>query len=197
MSEARQITHTALSPEACRDRIAAAASQTGPEIVGCDLFSQVEVFDGGDCFELRHRCEPAVFKGKVAPCGTGSIISGGIAVPAQGLYRFSVGLVLLISILLVGTSAYDLLFASHHLLTRSRTEIGPGHPATRSQHGRVLVLVPLVAIPIIVLLWPKARSVKSEVRQTLATFLEALFQVRELAAETNNDPGSRRQSGAS
>jgi hypothetical protein len=46
------------------------------------------------------------------------------------------------------------------------------------------VLVPLVAIPIIVLLWPKARSIKSEVGQTFATFLEALFKVRELAVQT-------------
>jgi len=184
------VTRTALSPGECRDRIAAAASDTGPEIVGHDLFSQVEVFDGGDGFERRHRYAPAVFKGTVAPSGTGSIISGSIAVPAQGLYRFSLGLVLVISILLVGTSAYDLISGGHHLLTRSRTEIGPGHPATRAQHFGVFVLVPLVAIAIIVLLWPKARSVQSEVRQTFATFLETLFQVRDLGAGANNGLGA-------
>jgi hypothetical protein len=53
------------------------------------------------------------------------------------------------------------------------------------------VLVPLVAIAIIVLLWPKARSVQSDVRLTFATFLEALFQVRDLAAGANNGLGSR------
>jgi hypothetical protein len=108
MAVAGLVTHTALSPGACRDRIVAAASNTGPEIVGYDLFSQVEVFDGGDGFELRYRYEPAVFKGTVAPSGTGSIISGSIVVPAQALYRFSLGFVLIISILLVGTSAYEI-----------------------------------------------------------------------------------------
>ena len=191
MVVAGPITHTTLSPGECRDRIAAAASDTGPEIVGHDLFSQVEVFDGGDGFELRHRYEPAVFKGTVAPSGTASIISGSIAVPAQGLYRFSAGLVLIISILLVGASAYDLISGGHHLPTRSRTEIGPGHPASRAQHFGVFVLVPLVAIAIIVLLWPKARSVQSEVRQTFATFLAALFQVRDLAAGANKGLGCR------
>ena len=185
------MTHTALSPEACRDRIVAAASKSGPEIVGYDLFSQVEVFDGGDGFQLRHRYEPAVYKGTIAPSGTGSIISGSIAVPAQGLYRFSVGFVLIISILLVGTSAYVLISGSHRLLTRSRTEIGPGHPATTAQHFSVLVLVPLLAIPIIFWLWPKARSVNREVRQTFATFLEALFQARDLAAGASRGLGSR------
>jgi len=53
-----------------------------------------------------------------------------------------------------------------------------------------LVPIPRVAIPIIVLFWPKARSVNSEVRQTFTTFLEALFKVTELAAGANNDLGS-------
>jgi len=67
MVVAGPITHTTLSPGECRDRIAAAASDTGPEIVGPDLFSQVEVFDGGDGFELRHRYGPRSSRGRSLP----------------------------------------------------------------------------------------------------------------------------------
>jgi len=52
------------------------------------------------------------------------------------------------------------------------------------------VPIPPVAMPIMVLFWPKARSVNSEVRQTFNSFLQALFKVTELAAGANNDLGS-------
>jgi len=117
-------------------------SKTVSKRFGCDRFCQVEVFDGGDCFALRRRSEPAVFKGTAATFGTGSIISGSIVIPAQGTCRFSLGSVLMVSIRLVGASAHDLLFGSHPFLTRSRTEIGPGHAADAAQHGSVFVLVP-------------------------------------------------------
>jgi len=120
------------------------------------------------------------------------MIRGSIEVPAQGFYRFLVGFVLIVSILLLGTSAYDLIFGSHHLLTRSRSEIGPGHPAAMAEHFSVFMLVPLVATPIVILLWPKARSATSEVRQTYATFLETLFKGRELAAGANRGLSFRR-----
>ena len=70
---------------------------------------------------------------------------------------------------------WDLLFGTHILLTRSPTELGPGHPATREGHFAVFVLVPLVAIPILGMLWPKARGLTKGADQALRESLEKMF----------------------
>jgi len=58
-----------LSPDACRDRVAKAASVKSAEILDYALSSQVEVVDGGDRFEVRHKLEPAVFTGEISTSG--------------------------------------------------------------------------------------------------------------------------------
>ena len=49
------ILHSQLSRDACQNRISSAASQDPNEIIGYALTSQVDVIDGGDCFESRHK----------------------------------------------------------------------------------------------------------------------------------------------
>jgi hypothetical protein len=55
--------------------------------------------------------------------------------------------VILVSVFVVRTSLYDLVFGAHRLLTQSRTELGPGHRATLGRHFAVFLLVPLVGNP--------------------------------------------------
>src|SRR5262249_20656391 len=61
------------------------------------------------------------------------------------------------------------------LRTLSRMELGPGHWASPGEHWLVFILIPLVALPIIAMLWPTARGVSKEVRQTVNDCLEKLF----------------------
>jgi hypothetical protein len=59
--------------------------RTQNEIIGYALTSQVDVIDGGDCFEPRHKLAPAVFKGVISSTNgdTSSVIAGRIEVPAS------------------------------------------------------------------------------------------------------------------
>lgn len=134
------------------------------------------MIDQGDRFELRHKFEPAVLTGRISQSGSGSVVSVRIEGPAQSLYRLVVGFVVFIAVFVLGASAYGLAFGTHLLVTRSRTELGPEHLATRGQHIAVFVLVPLVAISIIATLWPKARGLKAETRRTFLEFLQKLFE---------------------
>jgi hypothetical protein len=136
------VVYSALSRDACQQRIALADSRGSSEIVGHVLSSQIDVVDGGDRFELRHKFERAVFIGTVSPSDSGSVISGQIEVPAQHFYRLAIGFVTFIALLVLGTYVYDLAFGTHRLLTRSPTELGPGHPATLTQHFAIFLLVP-------------------------------------------------------
>lgn len=63
------VVRTALSRDACQQRIAMAESRGSSEIAGHALSSQIDVVDEGDRFELRHRFEPAVFIGTVSRPG--------------------------------------------------------------------------------------------------------------------------------
>jgi len=177
------VVYSALSRDACQQRIALAEARGSSEIVGHALSSQIDVVDDGDRFELRHKFEPAVFIGAVSPSDRGSVISGQIEVPAQHFFRFAIGLVTFIALLVLGTSVYDLAFGAHRLLTRSPTELGPGRPATLTQHFAIFLLVPLVVIPIITILWPKARAVSPEVRQSLAEFAQKLLEAKECGSK--------------
>lgn len=67
---------------------------------------------------------------------------GQIEVPAQRFYRLVSGFVVLVTMLLVGASAYDLRFGTHLLRTRSRTEVGLGHEASTEEHFAVFFLAP-------------------------------------------------------
>ena len=165
------------SRAACQDRVAKAASGHSNEILGYALSSQVDVFDGGDCFELRHKLEPVVFSGSISNSSTnaGSLISGQIRVPGQNLHRFLVAFACIVTVWGLGNSAWDLLFGTHLLLTRSRTELGPGHPASMEEHLAVFLFLPLVAIPIVTMLWPKARGASNDARQTLKDCLQKMF----------------------
>jgi hypothetical protein len=173
------VVYSALSRDACQQRIALAEARGSSEIVGHALSSQIDVVDGGDRFELRHRFARAVFIGTFSPSDSGSVISGQIEAPAQHFYRLAIGFVIFIALLILGTSVYDLAFGTHRLLTRPPTELGTGHPATLTQHFAVFLLVPLVVIPIITILWPKARGVSPEVRQSLAEFAQKLLEAKE------------------
>ena len=166
---------TKLSPDDCRSRIAA-ASAGSTEFVGWDLLSQIEIVDSGDHFELRHRIEPAVLTGTFSTATAGSIIRGEIHVPGQPIYRFAAAFAASIALLLCGASAYDLVFGTHLLRTRNRWDLGPGHPATPEMHLAVFILVPLVVIPMLALLWPKARPVKAEIRHLFAECAKKLFE---------------------
>ena len=53
------------------------------------------------------------------------LLSGQIAHPAQSFFRLVLGFVILVSVFVVGTSLYYLVFGGHRLLTQSRTELGP------------------------------------------------------------------------
>lgn len=165
-----------LSQDACQLRVSS-ASQSPDKIIGYALSSQVDVIDGGYAFELRHKLEPAVFTGAISSStsDTGSVITGQIQVPGQNWYRCLIGFVFVISIAVLASSAWDLAFGTRYLLTRSRHQLGPGHFATPEQHWLVLVLIPLVALPIVAALWPKARGVSKEARQTLSECLGELF----------------------
>ena len=169
------LTSTVLSPDECRQRIADAASPRESEVVGWDLFGQIEVIDGGDQFELRHRVEPAVLAGTIQPSGKGSVVRGELEVPAQSFYRFGFGFATIIALIVLGASACDLIFGTHLLYTRSWTELGPGHPANTEQHVATFLLIPLVCIPILLILWPKARGMSNETRQAFVDFLNKLF----------------------
>lgn len=164
-----------LSRDACRDRVARAASGKSTEILDYALSSQVEVVDGGDRFEVRHKLEPAVFSGEISPSGAGSVIRGQIDVPGKSLYRYLIGFVGVISIGGLTGLVWDLLFGTHILLIRSRAELGPGHPATRQEHFAVFVLLPLVAIPTVAMLWPKARGLTGTADQAIRDSLKKMF----------------------
>ena len=164
--------HSALSFDVCWQRVAKAEANGPGEIVGHALASQIDVVTDGDRFELRHKFAPAIFSGTIAPSGTGSVIGGQITIPAQGFFRLVLGFVILVELFVLGKSLYDLVVGGHRLLTRSRTELGPGHPATLEQHFAVFLLVPLVVIPMVAILWPKAAAVKPEICQTFEEFLE-------------------------
>lgn len=79
---------------------------------------------------------------------------------------------ILVSVFVVRTSLYDLVFGAHRLLTQSRTELGPGHRATLGRHFAVFLLVPLVVIPMVAILWPKAAAAKPGICLTFEEFLE-------------------------
>lgn len=114
----------------------------------------------------------------IQPSGTGSEIRGEMSVPAQGFYRFGFWFAAIISISVLGVSACDLIVGTHLLRTRHWTELGPGHPANTEQHFATFLLVPLVCIPILLILWPKAKGISKEVREAFEEFL-----CRLLAAE--------------
>jgi hypothetical protein len=76
---------TPLSSEACRKRISEAEGN-GAVQVGYALASTMDVIDGGDQFELRHKIEPILFVGRVLCDGQGSVVRGNLAIPARGLY---------------------------------------------------------------------------------------------------------------
>jgi lysylphosphatidylglycerol synthetase-like protein (DUF2156 family) len=177
------VAYTALSPDECQRRIATAESNGASELVGYSLSSQVEVTDGGDRFEVRNKFAPAMLVATVSQSGNGSIIRGRIEVPAQGLYRLASGFVVLVAALVLGTSAYDLAFGTHRLLTRSRTELGPGHPASIEQHLIVFLVVPILTIALLAIFWPKARPISPETAVTLRQF------VQELLDATDSDSG--------
>lgn len=164
-----------LSRDACRDRVARAASGKSTEILDYALSSQVEVVDGGDRFEVRHQLEPAVFSGEISPSGAGSVIRGRIDVPGKSLYRCLIGFVGVVTIGGLTGSVWDLLFGTHILWIHRRAELGPGHPATREEHFSVFVLLPLVAIPTIAMLWPKARGVTRSADQAIRDSLKKMF----------------------
>lgn len=164
-----------LSRDVCRDRVAKAASVKSTEILDYALDSQVEVVDGGDRFEVRHKLEPAVFTGAISTSGAGSVIRGQIDVPGKSLYRCLIGFVCVISIGGLASSVWDLVFGTHILWIRSRTELGPGHPANREEHFAIFVLFPLVTSSIFAMLWPKARGLTKSANQALRDSLEKMF----------------------
>lgn len=170
------VIRSALAKDACQDRISK-ASREPSEVIDYALASQIEVVDSGDRFELRHKLEPVVFTGTFSRSdgGGGSVISGRVEVPGQGLYRFVIGFVGTISVYVLAVSVWDLVFGTHLLLTRSRTALGPGHPATIDDHWAVFLVVPLVAIPMVAMLWSKARGASSDARRTLNDCLQKLF----------------------
>ena len=170
------VLHSRLSPADCQQRITR-ASQHPPEIIGYALSSQIDVIDDGDSFELRHKLEPAIFSGTVsAPSADqGAIVAGQISVPGQRRSRFCIAFVFFGGLAGLASSAWDLAFGTHLLLTRSRMELGPGHWASPEEHWLVFILIPLVALPIIAMLWPTARGVGKQARQTVNDCLEKLF----------------------
>ena len=171
------LVHSSLSQDACRKRIAKAAAGNSSETLGYALASQVDVLDGGDRFELRHKLEPVVLTGTVSGSndGSGSVVRGQIDVPRQNLHRSLIGFVCIISVWGLSNAAWDLFFGTHLLLTRTQTELGPGHPASVQQHLAVFLCVPLIALPIVAMLWPKARGVSNDARQTLKDSLQQMF----------------------
>jgi hypothetical protein len=177
MSRDSVVLRSRLSPGDCQERIARAASQDSREIIGYALSSQVDVIDDGDYFELRHKLESAIFRGAVSAQNSdkGSIVAGQIEAPGQSLCRLCIAFVSAIGMVGLANSACDLMFGRHRLLTRSRTELGPGHWATPEEHWLIFILIPLVALPIIAILWPTARGVSKEARQTLNDCLNKLF----------------------
>ena len=174
---AQIILRSCLSRDACQLRVSSAASQDPNEIIGYALSSQVDVIDRGDSFELRHKLEPAVFTGTISSSNSdaGAVITGQFEVPGRNWYRCLIGFVLIVGVSVLASSASDLAFGTHYLLTRSRTELGPGHWATPEQHWLVFILIPLVVLPITAVLWPNARGVTEEARQTLNDCLSKLF----------------------
>jgi hypothetical protein len=165
-----------LSSEACWKRIAGAQENGSCTVVGYALGSLMQVAAYGDQFELRHTVEPAVFMGSVVSDGSGSSITGIITVPGRNFYASVLVFALTVGLLVMGRSAWDLLFGTHRLLTRKATELGPGHPANLEQHLAVFVLVPLVLVAVILVFGPKARGVSIERRQTTLEFLHTFFQ---------------------
>ena len=148
------------------------------KIVGQALGSIADVVANGDEFEVRYTDEPVVFTGSVAVDGTGSLITGRIEVPLRAFYRAVVVGSGAIGALLLGTSAWDLIFGTHHLLTRRPTELGPGHPANFEQHIAVFITVPLIVAAVFAIFGEKARRPSAEARQGLVDFLHALFDAR-------------------
>jgi hypothetical protein len=65
--------------------------------------------------------------------------SGRIEVPGQDFYGLAIGLAFIVSVLIVGTSADDLSFGTHHLKTRTGWELGTRQPASIEQHFSVFV----------------------------------------------------------
>lgn len=185
------VLSTPLSVDLCRQRISQAESNPSSGLVSRDLRTLIDVVDCGNCFELRHRVEPAVFLGTVSQSAKGSVIRGEITVPARVIYRFGLGLALVVSLMMVGASAYDVLFGTHLLRVRSVGELTPGHPANLEQHFGTLLLVPLLAIPMIWFFYPKARGVSSNVRNDLLEFLAQLFELTN-ACPPNEPPANRK-----
>jgi hypothetical protein len=105
-----------------------------------------------------------------------SVIKGRIAVPCRNLYASVVVLALAIGLLVMSTSAWDLVFGTHDLLTRKGTELGPGHPANLEQYFAVFIIVPLLLLTIVIFFGPKARGVTAETHQTTLDFLRTMFQ---------------------
>jgi hypothetical protein len=177
MSRDLIVVHSRLSVDECQNRISSAASGDVNKVIGYALSSQVDVVDGADCFELRNRLAPVVFKGTVSATNSngGSVITGQIEVPGQRWYRVLFAFIATIGLFVLGASGWDLAFGTHLLLTRSRTELGPGHPATPEQHWLAFVLIPLVTVPMVAMLWRKACGASKEARQTMNDCLQRLF----------------------
>jgi hypothetical protein len=134
----------------------AKAAGTPSESLGYALASQVDGVDGGDRFELRHDLEPAVLTGMISSSNdkAGSEIRGQIEVPGQTFYRSLTGFVCIVGLWGLLNAAWDLLFRTHLLLTRSRTELQPGHPASVEEHWIVFLCIPIVALPILAVARP-------------------------------------------
>lgn len=176
MSRDPMVLHSQLSLGDCQQRITR-ASQDPTEIIGYALSSQIDIIDDGESFELRHKLEPVIFKGTVSASGydRGSIVAGQIEVPGQRRSRFCIAFVSIIGLTGLASSVWDLVFGTHLLRTRPRMELGPGHWASPEEQWLLFILIPLVALPIIAMLWPTARGVSKEVRQTVNDCLEKLF----------------------
>jgi hypothetical protein len=171
------VAETGLSADECRKRIAEAESNSVSDIVGYALSSQVTIVDGGDRFEVRSNLDPVVLTASISPTASGCTLRGQIEVPAQRFYRVLSGFVVLVAVWLVVASGYDLVFGTHILRTRARTELGLGQPASIEQHFAVFFLVPALAVGVLALLWPKTRPMRRDAIQTLREFVEKLFEV--------------------
>lgn len=185
MREELLTNYTALSPKECQRRITMAAGQGAAEILGYALSSQANVIDNGNGFEVQSKGGPAVLIGTVSPNTTGSVVHARIKVPAQRFYRIASCLVILVSACVAGGSIYDLVFGTHLLLVRSRTELW-GHPASIEEHFSVFFLLPIVAIPLLAILWPKARPIDAETVQTFREFIKRLFEAEQSITEQND-----------
>jgi hypothetical protein len=176
MSRDPMVLHSQLSLADCLQRITR-ASQDPTKIIGYSLSSQIDIIDNGDSFELRHKLEPVIFRGTVSASNydAGSNVAGQIEVPGQRRSRFCIAFVVVVALAGLASSVWDLAFGTQLLRTLSRMELGPGHGASPEEHWLVFILIPLVALPMIAMLWPTARGVRKEVRQTVNDCLEKLF----------------------